>query len=375
MNKFYKHILTQFPTKHIKTAFAYGSGVFEQSNNPSKLSITQPMNKSSQTMIDFVFVVDNVLNFHNENLKMNSNHYSFLKYIGPYYLSRLQNDLPAACYYNTLIPIKLEGDNQTQLIKYGIIGEDALIKDLYDWDYLYMSGRLQKPVKFIKKINSNKNEGYEMFSTSYSLILFVNLISLSFESDLIEFDSVEVALQANLQNALHTALLLMPAKFTLTDLFICITSLSYQGDFRMIIGENKKKCENIVTPQMDRFTLLYNDLLMKECSENSLTWNMKTGELSQDLSSQVSIYRHFNMLPKNLIEKVIKTKFGTTHYYDMEEFLFKLSKTINYKDVISKSLASIVRRANNIQTIKGIFSAGIVKTVNYSIRKLKKMSF
>ena len=140
MNLFYSNILNKFPTKHIKFAFAYGSGVFKQLENE----------KASENMIDFVFVVDDSIKFHMENLKQNASHYSFLKHFGPFYLSKLQNEFGAACYYNTLVPMKLQMNNsneiKTQLIKYGIMSEEALIRDLFDWDYLYMSGRLQKPV-------------------------------------------------------------------------------------------------------------------------------------------------------------------------------------------------------------------------------------
>ena len=141
MNLFYTNILNKFPVKHIKFAFAYGSGVFKQLEN----------NKAHENMIDFVFVVDDSIKFHMENLKQNASHYSFLKHFGPYYLSKLQGEFGAACYYNTLVPVKINVENtsatRTQLIKYGIISEDALIRDLFDWDYLYMSGRLQKPVR------------------------------------------------------------------------------------------------------------------------------------------------------------------------------------------------------------------------------------
>ena len=135
MSIFYNQILSRFPLKHIKFAFAYGSGVFKQLEN----------DRPDRNMIDFVFVVDDAIKFHMENLKVNSAHYSFLKHLGPYYLSRLQNDFGAACYYNTLVPVRMEKEG-SQLIKYGVISEEALIRDLFDWDYLYMSGRLQKPV-------------------------------------------------------------------------------------------------------------------------------------------------------------------------------------------------------------------------------------
>ncbi len=136
-------ILSRFPHKYIQFAFAYGSGVFKQTNNDDL----------SKNMIDFVFVVNDSVQFHAENIRLNKSHYSFLKYLGPYYISRIQNDFGAACYYNTLVPIKLDSADQTCLIKYGVISQEALIQDLYDWDWLYMSGRLHKPVKIIKKPN------------------------------------------------------------------------------------------------------------------------------------------------------------------------------------------------------------------------------
>jgi translocator assembly and maintenance protein 41 len=40
---------------------------------------------------------------------------------------------------------KLILDN-VQRVKYGVISMDALLKDLTEWDSLYVAGRMQKPV-------------------------------------------------------------------------------------------------------------------------------------------------------------------------------------------------------------------------------------
>lgn len=126
MNQLYNRIIKRFPNDHIRYVIAYGSGVFKQQNNVS-----------ASNMIDFVFVVSDSFKFHKENLQLNPTHYSFLRHLGPHYLSRFQEDIPAGCYYNTLVPVRLE-DGSRQLIKYGIIGEKTLVRDLYDWDYLYI---------------------------------------------------------------------------------------------------------------------------------------------------------------------------------------------------------------------------------------------
>lgn len=134
MNQLYKNILKKFPSNEIKYVIAYGSGVFKQQNNNAPVSVKK---SNSSNMIDFVFVVKDSVKFHKANLETNKSHYSFLKYMGAYNLSAIQDDIPSGCYYNTLVPIKLE-DSTEQLIKYGVINEKILIRDLYDWDYLYI---------------------------------------------------------------------------------------------------------------------------------------------------------------------------------------------------------------------------------------------
>lgn len=357
----YSNIFKKFPQNNIKFAFAYGSGVFKQINNDMKDNI-----------IDFVFVVDDCLKFHNDNIKLNSSHYSFLKYFGPYYITRFQNDLGASCYYNTLIPIQIDGT--VHMIKYGIISDKSLIRDLYDWEWLYLSGRLHKPVKIIKKqnvIESLRNEDKIKYEANDQ-----SCYNQSEYMDDCNFDSVnksiDLALQTNLRNALHTSLLLMPEKFNLTDLFMCITSLSYSGDLRMIVGEDKRKIHNLVMPQIDQFVKLYKPYIVKECKENFLDCNFNTGKLEQNLN-QTTLYRHFNLLPKNLMRTIVNLKYKTNHYFDMEEYIYKLTNRVDYKELIAESVSTIVRYTSTIQSLKGLLSAGLLKSFNYSTRKLKKM--
>lgn len=347
MNQFYSKIIKNFPSQHIKYSFAYGSGVFSQLNNNE--AVTKD-SKSSSNMIDFVFVVNDSVQFHTDNLKQNRSHYSFLKWLGPKNISKFQDDIPAACYYNTLIPINIDDTNQTQLIKYGVISEKMLIRDLYDWDYLYIGGRLHKPVKIIEQPDSDDKSSEKLDNNS----------------------SFNMALQTNLQNALHTALLLLPENFTLEELFICITSLSYMGDLRMVVGENKNKCVNIVKPQVERFIELYKPYIIKECLEEFLLCNFETGQMCQRLD-QPTVYHHLNLLPKNLIQTIINLKFKTNQYYDLEEYIYKLTNRSDYKEMVAHSVGTIVRNSSTIQSMKGILTAGLLKTTDYSLRKLKKM--
>lgn len=55
-------------------------------------------------MLDMVFVVDDPIEWHSENLNANWNHYSVLRYFGSRSISRIQS-YAAGVYYNTFIKV------------------------------------------------------------------------------------------------------------------------------------------------------------------------------------------------------------------------------------------------------------------------------
>lgn len=216
-----KRILMRFPQEHMKFSFAYGSGVYKQINNCS-----------SKNMIDFIFVVDDAEKWHHSNLKMNHSHYSALSYLGCNCIAKMQTNIQSRLYFNSMISIKEEN----AVIKYGVITENDAIADLLDWENLYIAGRLHKPVKILHQPSSSE---------------------------------LKTALQLNLRSAVHAALLILPEYFTIIEFYQTITALSYNGDFRMIFGEDKNKVRNIVLGHKGKFNELYNPILvsMSDCVE------------------------------------------------------------------------------------------------------------
>jgi len=165
----------------------------------------------------------------------------------------------------------------------------------------------------------------------------------------------------------------LPEEFTLQDLFVKLTSLSYQGDFRMIIGENKNKIMNIVVPQIDRFCELYSNLILNDMHVH---WN-KTRELNTRLQQDITptaIFTRLLALPKTVMYNIMdSTKFQTRQYQDTEEVISKLCVSTQRREKIEHAVRSIVKRSSLTQTLKGLLTAGFLRSSRYAFAKLKKM--
>lgn len=113
--------------------------------------------------------------------------------------------------------------------KYAVIQTDRLCNELRCWNDLYVSGRLQKPV-----------------------------------ATLVHNDKVADAIETNLANALHAALLCLPERFSETDLYTGVASLSYMGDPRMTTGgEHPRKPHMIASGQEEAFNKLYYNAIVR----------------------------------------------------------------------------------------------------------------
>lgn len=302
----------------IRYACAYGSGVFKQSGH---ISI-------KENMIDFLFVINDAFSWHSQNLTNHSDHYSIIKHLGVKSISEFQTNYGAGVFFNTCV--EFDG----RLIKYGVIDLKMFQEDMFEWRDLYIAGRLQKPV--------------------YSLAGLDNPL-------------IEKAISSNLKSAALTALLLLDEQSTTEEFFIKIASLSYTGDPRMIVGEDKGKVKNIVSPNLDKFVNLYTPVLK----------NMPGITLNNELVTQnldpCEKYKTLQKLPKNLNQKIFKNLNLNMNSEDIALRQFQQLKPEQIKEAVADSVAKIVRRSSTTQTLKNSLSAGVKKSVYYGGEKLKKM--
>ncbi|NXK99519.1 TAM41 protein, partial [Mesembrinibis cayennensis] len=304
----FRRVLAHFP-QELSLAFAYGSGVFRQAGASA--------GHDENNMLDFVFAVDDSVTWHMMNLLKNRSHYSFLKVFGPKQISSIQS-YGAGIYYNTLVPCN------GRMIKYGVISTDTLIDDLVHWKTLYVAGRLQKPVKILTQNENSK---------------------------------LQAALVSNLKSAVTAAFLMLPESFSEEDLYMQIAGLSYSGDFRMVIGEDRSKVQNIVKPNVPHFQKLYSNIL-QDCPQVVYKHHLGRLEASGIDKSPEGQFTQLMALPRTLQQKITSLVDPPGKNRDVEEILLQVAHDPDCGVVVHQGISGIVRSSSIVQSAKTILTAG-----------------
>lgn len=327
----------------IRYAFAYGSGVFKQKGYGEK----------EKPMLDFVFAVSHPNHWHSINISQHKEHYSFIaRMFGSNVISILQNKVGAGVWFN--VECLVHG----RVVKYGVISVDTLVKDLMDWETLYMAGRMHKPINVLR-----------------------------------DEPRIKLANQVNLSSAVRASLLLLPETFSEEELYREITSLSYRGDFRMAVGENPNKIKNIVSTQSDYFQKLYQPILRSYHRHLSFLGPEGSGSIRQDVNPRARA-EHARRLPLKLREmlqssydrdtNILKAMDKKTAGSDIEPKQSLSEETAQWVKIVSrgtfkhdldKCIQMIVAKPAFSQSMKGVFSVGPVRGVRYVWPKLKKKWF
>lgn len=344
-----QQIYGQFTSSQIKYTFGYGSGVFPQAGYDSV--------GSKRPQIDMIHIVENSETFHKENSAEHSNHYSALLKCGIGAVSAVQM-LGAGVYFNPYVPMS-DSQGSTSMIKYGVISAEDAFKDITEWTTMYVAGRLHKPVK--------------------------------------HFGANEKLLQANhhnLSSAFNLSLLLLPNKkrqssFTETALYEKIAQLSYMGDPRMLVGgENPNKVKNIVSKQADKFSVLYEPFLTEALEKGILVYT-KDSMLEKRMNPQAvaEIIAGFPLQFKRRLlrsyrgkyQKLLDEDAGMKRFLDGEStevavgsFVESVARDSFLRAALKTTILATIAYPAFVQTFKGIFTAGILKSAKYAWEKKMK---
>lgn len=197
------------------------------------------------------------------------------------------------------------------IYKYGTIEKNDLVSYLETWNSFYLPGRFQKRILPI-----------------------------------IDLKEIEVANEKNRNAVLLVALLTLPMnRNKLIDVYTGICGLSYLGDTRMKFAENPRKVLNIVEGSYDSLNEIYG----KECPYFKILKDEKI-EIARE-----KIIKDISLLPSGLLE-----------YLENEKDLQVVrEKIISYFTELNK-------KESSKQTLKGLFTNGIIRSIQYASKKVMK---
>lgn len=197
------------------------------------------------------------------------------------------------------------------IYKYGTIEKNDLVSYLETWNSFYLPGRFQKRILPI-----------------------------------IDSKEIEVANEKNRNAVLLVALLTLPMnRNKLIDVYTEICGLSYLGDTRMKFAENPRKVLNIVEGSYDSLNEIYG----KECPYFKILKDEKI-EIARE-----KIIKDISLLPSGLLE-----------YLENEKDLQVVrEKIISYFTELNK-------KESSKQTLKGLFTNGIIRSIQYASKKVMK---
>ncbi|KAJ2927490.1 hypothetical protein H1R20_g9606, partial [Candolleomyces eurysporus] len=312
----------------IRYAFAYGSGVFEQDGYAENKK-----EGKEGPMLDFMFAVTHPAHFHSINMQQFPSHYPLhARVFGSSYITKLQEISPGV-WFNPYVTMN------GVTIKYGVTTVDNLCADLLNWRTLYLAGRMHKPLRIIK-----------------------------------DDARVRLTQQVNLTSAVRAALLTLPSNFSENELFERIAGISYTGDPRMLLpAENRGKVVNIVSKQGPQFKELYHRLVV---ALPGVHWSPNSSSIEQDISPKARS-AHLKKLPLGLLSRV-KQNYEQKGAVDKElesdeaAYWVKLAGDEQLSQVLRQELAGIVRYPATVQSVKGIASAGVGKSLRYGAAKVNK---
>ncbi|KAL7444300.1 hypothetical protein ACHAXH_007123 [Discostella pseudostelligera] len=364
-------------------AFGYGSGVFHQQpsshlisqTNTVKSNVDEIATTTPPGMIDIILAVNDPLSWHKRNMERHSDHYSTLaRWGGPHFVTQLQVNFGAKVYFHPFVNMSVNM-SRTQShhphiiqreIKYGAVSTNDLVQDLLHWDYLYLAGRMHKPIVTIKStstdgVNGTNMERIDASATQYEMT-----------------HEVEVAQRSNLLSAVSASLLLQTSTsaqlITTSQLYNTIASLSYTGDFRMQTGaEDPSKIKKLVeTPgMMERWDDVYLETLV----------NMQKLGVLNVVANDNPPYGAdaIRCLEIGLMERSVRKQLMTNlplrlqKHSDMIVGTNDSTESIqNGATVLRQELANIVSPAAKSQSIKGFVTAGVGKSWKYALAKFAK---
>ena len=369
LTELYTALTNTIPQSHVLWCCAYGSRIFQQSSNKQTSTTT--------SLIDIIIVVQNIQQFHQDNVRQNPTHYSRVMRLFGLNSICYMNKLGGNMYYNTDIVL----NNSNIHVKYGIIELNDLITDLTQYTSIYVAGRLHKPVRILH--NNIDNQFHNALQQNLYSAVNIALLLMSTQR---RHPTALITGDATKMNTVATAKLSgnkpvtnddMIIQFTLIELYCVISSISYQGDIRMNMrAENPNKVNNIVLNNTQHFHSLYEPIIHQFIDSRILLCTGDDNHTQLQLCCTDDIkYQLLVQLPLH-VEEVLceydraQRSGEKSNQQILHDLSYNTSDTVLYHS-LQHTLRLIVQRSSTVQSVKGIATAGFVKAIRYAIAKIR----
>lgn len=316
----------------------------------------------------------------------------------------------------------------SRMVKYGVISTKRLKQDLEQWDSLYIAGRMHKPMHLLTCSSSVSSAA----SSNLRSALRTALLLLDSQTPDAEAAAV-TALHSRASTKLpHPSpyLLSDPStstslmRFSLFSLFSRLVSLSYAGDIRMGLAENPHKVASIVHGSWNSIIPLYRKAMIEVLGEESRS-AMRPDDVVEVYLDADHRAQLFAQLPFHLRREIIladtlaqqraggcseilkeeeKIEAARTGLNPLSSNIAATSTTMGAFSsraasssssspssfvrpywhefahhpapvrhaALTGALANIVRRSSRQQTLKGLATAGVRKSIRYIAAKVVK---
>lgn len=338
-------LASTLPMDEVVYAFGYGSGVFSQqidvtttnqdNNNDDANKDTEPK------VVDMIVVVKDALKFHQANLAQNPSHYASFwnvtsttttKAAAAEWCTWWQRHTPPSWIglSNPGVYFVLADD---ALLKYGVVQVEDLCTDLEHWKFLYLAGRMHKPI-----LPLLVDETLDHARSITHLQQTVNLPgALALALWRLSNDDNNMASSARSSSSRAHAI------------YTQIAQLSYQGDLRVRYGaEDPDKIAKLVhgPGQLARFERLYAPAAAMLRQQGILSMESTT-----TTTEKKEVVWTWDASPASRAFLQGQIPLPPRYYNNLND---------------------IVAPAARYQSFKGIVTAGPVRAWTYAARKLAK---
>lgn len=265
-------------------------------------------NDNEEVQLDLIFIVEDIKKWHLENMKKNPNDYSFTGRL--FFKNSKKEKLVGLTGVTYQSNIVEDGC----VFKYGVVDYDHFKVALSTWNSFYMTGRFQKTIM-------------EFIST----------------------DEVRRIIDYNRRSAIIVTLLMTDSQTTIKDLLVRLCGLSYAGDTRMAIAENPRKVLNIVEGSYDEYLKIYKQVIEQ------------FARIKRDV---ISIERDKILLAFDELPDALKTY--------IKEYGIEINDTKRVEEVVMNYLSNLNKRESTYQTLKGLKTNGLGRSLRYAFAKVKK---